>query len=486
MLKNMLRLLGIAVLVLIVVILVNTFRIKPWPVVAANTNPQPLPSNAIAHLSRAIQIQTISINDTSAIDTAAFKTFASFIDTAYPLIKTHLAKTMVDGLNFTFEWKGQDTTMQSIILMGHYDVVPVEAAVLDKWLAPPFSGAIKDSSIWGRGSVDDKNSVISVLEATEAMLAKGFVPKRTIYLCFGHDEETNGTGAKAIVKYLQLKNVHAELVLDEGGEITREKVSNIDRPVAVIGVAEKGYASFELFVQKEGGHSSKPAKETAIDILVSALYKLRIKNPPSEITPPVKEFLRRVGSSSTSFVTRMAANNMWLFKGVVENIVSGTPEGSAMLHTTVVPTVISAGFKDNVIPSTAKAIVNTRILPGETVASVQEYIRAAIKDDRIAIKSVSRFGGDPSAATSVESPAFKRIESAVYKNVANVLPTPYLMIGATDSRAYRSISGGVLNFIPTTDGQGFHGINEHLPIRDLQCSINFIMTVIEESNKEFK
>jgi carboxypeptidase PM20D1 len=484
MIKKLFGFLGIALLVLIAVVLFNTFITKPWPVVASATL-TPLPDSAVQHLSEAVQIPTVSLNDTAPLDTVDLQKFGAFVQTAYPLVNTRLEKTMINKYAFVFKWAGQDTALPPIILMGHYDVVPVEAAVLNKWQAPPFSGLVTDSCVWGRGSVDDKASVISVLEATEGLLRKGFVPKRTIYLCFGYDEETNGNGANAIVEYLRQKKVHAELVLDEGGEITEEEGSIVNRPIAVVGVAEKGYSSYELSVEKEGGHSSKPAKETAIDILVTALYKLRSKTPPAKLTPPVSEFIHRVGSSSTSFAFRMASANMWLFSGIVEGALGAKPEGSAMMHTTIVPTIIQTGVKDNVIPSTATAIVNSRILTGETVASVQEYIKNAIQDDRIKIKRISRFGGDPSMATGVESPAYKRIESAIYKTVPNVIPTPYLMIGATDSRAYRSISDGVLNFLPMTDGKGYHGINERLPILDLQRGINFMTSVIEGSGKEF-
>jgi carboxypeptidase PM20D1 len=345
---------------------------------------------------------------------------------------------------------------------------------------------ITDTCIWGRGTADDKSGVISILEATEAMLKKGFVPQRTIYLCFGHNEEVSGSGARAIAAYLEDNKVHAEMVLDEGGEITEGKIKDVKRPVAVIGVTEKGYASFELTVQKEGGHSSMPAKETAIDILSAALYKLRKKTPPSSITPPVKEFLTRIGSSSDIFLNRMATSNMWLFEGITKSILSDKPEGNAMIHTTIVPTILESGIKDNVIPSIAKAIVNSRILTGETSKTVEDFIRAAINDDRVQIKKLGKFDLDPSPATPIASPAFKRVESAVYKNIPNVIPAPYLMIGATDSRHYRRISDGVVNFLPMTDSKGFHGINERLPILDLQRGISFMMTVIEESNKEFK
>jgi carboxypeptidase PM20D1 len=275
------------------------------------------------------------------------------------------------------------------------------------------------------------------------------------------------------------------MVLDEGGEISERQSKEIGRPLAVIGIAEKGYASFELSVSKEGGHSSIPAKETAIDILTAALHKLRSNSPPARLTPPVREFLGRVGSSSDDFSHRLVASNMWLFEGATLSILSERQEGSALVRTTIVPTIVTAGVKDNVIPTIARAIVNTRIIPGETIRTVEEYIRATIRDDRVQIKETGRFSSEPSGVTSVGSAAFKRVESAVYKTIPSVLPAPYLMAGGTDSRYYRGIADGVVNFFPQTDGRGIHGINERLPILDLQRGIHFITTIIKESDKEF-
>ncbi|MGC4037016.1 MAG: M20/M25/M40 family metallo-hydrolase [Chitinophagaceae bacterium] len=483
MIKKFFLFIGVALLILIAIILFNTFRNSAWPVRPSDAQLLPLPDSAAMHMSEAVKIKTISISDTLPIDTTEYLKFIAFIDKSYPLIHSHLTRTIIDSLNIVFEWKGSDATLNPIILMGHYDVVPVEEAVADKWTVPAFSGLITDSCVWGRGSVDDKSGVISALEATEAMLRRQFTPKRSIFLCFGHDEEISGSGARAIVKYLEGRNIKPELVLDEGGEITETKIKDVKRPIAVIGVAEKGYASFELTVEKEGGHSSKPDKETAIDILTKALYTLRKNTPESRITPPVKEFLHRIGSSSDNFTTRMASSNMWLFEGITKNILSASPEGNAMIHTTIVPTILKSGIKDNVIPSRATAVVNSRILTGETAKSVEDFIRKTINDDRVKIRSMAGIGADPSAGTSIGSTAFKRVESAIYKTTPQVIPTPYLMIGATDSKYYRRISDRVLNFNAITDSKGFHGINERLPLKDFQRSINFLMTLIEESNQ---
>jgi carboxypeptidase PM20D1 len=486
MLKRIFILLGTVLLVVVAVLLFNSFRAKPWPIANGSIRLQPLPDSAIRHLSEAVQIPTVSYGETAPIDTAAFSEFATFLERSYPLVGQHLSRTRINQFNYIYQWKGQDSSLAPVILMGHYDVVPVEPAAVGWWIVPPFSGKITDTCIWGRGSVDDKNGVISELEATEAMLRKGFVPRRTIYLCFGHDEEISGKSAAAVALWFEQKKIRPEMVLDEGGEISESKIKEVNRPIAVIAVAEKGYASFELSVEKEGGHSSMPVNETAIDILITALHTLRSKTPPSRITPPVQEFLSRISANSDNFLHKLAGSNTWLFEGISKGIISSKPEGAAMIHTTIVPTILQSGVKDNIIPGTAKAIVNSRILPGETAKSVENYIRDLIGDDRVRIKKISSFDSDPSATTDLSSPAHQRIERAVQETVPMVIPTPYLNIGATDSRYFRRISDGVINFLPTTDSKGYHGINERLPIRDFQRTISFMMTIIEETNKEFR
>jgi carboxypeptidase PM20D1 len=485
MIKRIFLFLGAAILLLVAILLINTFRKKPWPVYSSQALP-PLPDSAVLHLSQAVQIPTISFTDSTAVDTISFRAFNSFIERAYPFITEHLSKTFIREFSIVMEWKGQNASLAPFILMSHYDVVPVEESALDKWTVSPFSGKITDSCIWGRGTTDDKFGVISILEGVEAMLRKGFSPQRTIYLCFGHDEEISGRGASAIVEYLKQKNVHPEMVLDEGGQLSESRIKDVKRPIAVIGVAEKGYVSFELSVEKEGGHSSMPAKETAIDILNKALYHLREKVPPSKMTPELQEFVERIGTASDNFINRVAASNLWLFKPIAKSKLAAEPEGDAMMHTTIVPTIIESGIKDNVVPTNAHAIVNSRIMPGETAATVEEFIRKAIKDERVKIKQVGNYNSDPSPVTSLQSSAFRRVESALYKNVPKVIPVPYLGIGATDSRHYRAISDGVVNFFPMTDARGYHGINERISLLDLQRGVAFIMTIIEESGTEFK
>lgn len=459
-------------------------RAKPWPLHKAAL-PEPLPDSAIAHMRHAIQIATVSPEDTTSIDTVHFDKFRNFLEQSYPLVHHLLTRTIIRNYSYVFEWKGSDSSPNPIILMGHYDVVPVEPSAIKLWTVQPFGGEVKDSIIWGRGSIDDKAAVISILEATESLLKKNFKPVRTILLCFGHNEESTGTGAIAIVDYLQKRHIRADMVIDEGGEITTGKMKDVQRPVAMIGVGEKGYITFELTVTKPGGHSSKPDKETAIDILVKALYKLRSVQMPITLTEPVREFFHRVSGSSDNFFNKLALNNLWLFKSIVQNNLSSTPEGNAMQRTTIVPTILESGIRENVIPTNAKATVNSRILTGETTREVQDFIKKAINDNRVKIAIKGDFNTEPSALTDVNSPAFKWMEEAVYQTADDVIPVPYVMLGASDSRNYRAISNGVINFTPLVNSKGFHGIDERLPIKDFQRSINFFTSIIKESGKSF-
>ena len=462
------------------ILLFNTFRSTPWPLHKAALL-SPLPDNAIRHMSEAIQIRTISPEDTLQIDSAAFNAFRIFLEESYPLIHHQLTRTVINGYSYVYEWKGSDSSLQPVILMGHYDVVPVEPSAIKLWSAQPFGGAVKDNTIWGRGSVDDKSAVISILEATENLLSNQFKPVRTILLCFGHNEESTGTGAIAIVDWLKKRHIRADVVIDEGGEITTGKMKDLQRPVAMIGIGEKGYVTFELAVSKPGGHSSKPEKETAIDILSNALHNLRSVQMPVRLTPPVEEFFNRVGGASGSFFNRVALSNLWLFKSTVQHTLSATPEGDAMQRTTIVPTMLESGIRENVIPTNATAIVNSRILTGQTTADVKTFITQAIHDERVTITIKGDFNTEPSALTDVNAPAFKMMEHAVAETIDDVIPVPYVMLGASDSRNYRAISDGVINFTPLVNSKGFHGIDERLPIKDFERSFNFFTNIIRQS-----
>ncbi len=477
-LKNLFKIIGLLLMLLVVVLVVNTFRgnrVLPKYIVegAPAVN-----DTAALHLSQAIQIKTISFGDTLAIDTAEFLKFRSFLEVSYPTVHAKLTRQTFNQFSYVYKWTGKDTSLKPYVLMAHMDVVPVEAVAESKWTVPSFSGAIKNDTIWGRGAVDDKVSVIAILESVEQLLKQNYTPNRTIYLCFGHDEEISGKrGAKVISNWFKEQNIKPAMVLDEGGQIDTKHFKQLNRPFAVIGTSEKGYANFDLSVEIPGGHSSMPAAETAIDVLNKAIANIRAHAMEPAITPTMQELLDRTKSAET-FGKRLVLSNLWLFKGIMISQLEKTKETNAMVHTTLVPTILHSGIKDNVIPTVAKATFNSRILPGQTSDDVLNFIVKAVNDDRVVIKKQTISLMEPSPITSYENPEFKKMEQIIYKTVPEVIVSPFLMIGATDSRYYRSFSDAVLNFSAVQDVKGFHGIDERIGKADLNRMIFFYNQLI--------
>lgn len=459
--------------IMIIIVLFNTFRSKADISIQQAISVEKISDSAIMHLSKAIQIKTVSYSDTLPIDTAEFEKFKLFLEVSYPTVHQKLPRQLFSKYSYMYTWKGQDTTLKPIVLMAHMDVVPVEREVEHKWSYPSFSGKIVSDTIWGRGSIDDKSSVIAIMEAAEQLLKENIQPKQTIYLCFGHDEEISGKrGAAKMAEWFKTHGIRPQLVLDEGGQVDTEHFKDVKRPVALLGVGEKGYVSIDLTVEIPGGHSSMPKAETAIDILNKAIENVRSQQMEPVITEPVNELLNRIGSQS-SFVNKMALSNMWLFKKLLIKKFEKNNGTNAMIHTTLVPTIIKAGVKDNVVPSYAMATFNSRILPGQTSEDVIKHIQKMVNDDRIKVKKHAQFSTEPSSLTPYTSPGFKKVEEVAYQTIPNVMTTPFLMLGATDSRYFRTFSEATINFTPYRDVKGFHGINERIPVSDFRDMVFF-------------
>ena len=179
---------------------------------------------------------------------------------------------IVNELSMLYKIEGTDKTLKPYLLAAHSDVVPANG-VDDNWNFDPFSAEINDGFIYARGTMDDKQCMVSILEAVTIYLRKNSQPKRTIYLAFGHDEEISGyNGASKMAE--MLKGTEFEYVLDEGTLVIDNVLSSVKKPLAAIGIADKGYLTVKYFVNVTGGHSSMPNNaNSALFIIANALNR---------------------------------------------------------------------------------------------------------------------------------------------------------------------------------------------------------------------
>ncbi|MEM6264436.1 MAG: M20/M25/M40 family metallo-hydrolase, partial [Bacteroidota bacterium] len=336
--------------------------------------------SASRRLAKAVQQYTTSVP--GKIDTAAMRGLHRVMKESFPGIDSVLKKDTVNQFSLLYTWPGSDADLKPIVLMSHMDVVPVPEEDLEKWTYPPMSGRIQDDYIWGRGTLDDKVGVMGIMEAVEQLIEEGFVPKRTTYLAFGHDEEIGGRrGAKAIAELLSTRGVKAKFVLDEGMVVTEGVVPGIEVPAPLIGISEKGFATLELTVKGEGGHSSMPPPQTSIGILSKAISEIEANPMPVDLDGPFGTFLTYT-APEMSFGYKMIFGNMWLLKPVIISQLSKSPTTNAAIRTTAATTMIQGGVKDNILPTVATAKVNFRILPGQTIEEVVAHATEVIDDER--------------------------------------------------------------------------------------------------------
>lgn len=475
----------IGLLLFICFLFYNLFSYKSRQIKVATVKEMPVSESAFYRLASSLKIKTVSTESGLTMDSLEFNKFSDFLSTNYPLIDSMLERVVVNKYSSLYIWKGSNPALKPVILMAHLDVVPVLETELKDWTHPPFDGKIVDDTLWGRGAIDDKIGLIGIMEAVEGLLERGFIPGRTMYIAFGHDEEIGGqNGAAAIASYLKEKGVNAEFVLDEGGSIVQRMVPGIEKDVALIGVSEKGFVSLELMVDMEGGHSSMPNSETSIDIIAKAINKLRSNQFPAKLCPALEGFIDELGPEMPA-LNKFVFANRFIFEPLILDIYEGSAAGNALVRTTLVPTIFNSGVKDNVIPRLAKATINIRILPGSSIDEVINEVKGIIDDERIRINK-NDFYSEPSKTSTIISAGYRILNTSILEVFTEVLTAPNLVIGATDSRHFESISSDIYRFLPIyinpENIKTFHGINERIAKRDFNSAVRFYSRLIQNCN----
>jgi carboxypeptidase PM20D1 len=437
------------------------------------------------NLAQALTYKTVSQQDRSAIDYAPFDKLHAFLRATYPRVFSQLEVEVIAKYSLLMHWRGTDPAAVPVLFTAHMDVVPIEPGTEDDWEYPPFAGTIADGKIYGRGTLDDKQGVIGILEAAEKLLSEGFAPRRGISFAFGHDEEISGPqGAFAIAARLQEQGMHFEWMIDEGGMLLADNPMLPDLPMAMINIAEKGHLTLSLSTTGPGGHSSRPPKVSTIGRLSAALAKIEQNPFPPRLVGPVEAMLEAVGPYSSQ-PNRFIFDNLWLTGGLVADQMADDPMSNSFVLTTTALTMFNAGVKDNVVPQQAEAKVNFRLLPGDTPEMVVSYIEDLVDDPAIKV-SVYRWVDRPPVA-DYPNGGFAVISEAVKTVYPEAVVVPSLLAGATDTRHYVKEVDNHYRFhgmIISVDQAGsVHGTNEYLSVESFDNMIEITVQMMRMGSR---
>eukprot|EP00770_Monocercomonoides_exilis_P003933 MONOS_3914.1-p1 / transcript=MONOS_3914.1 / gene=MONOS_3914 / organism=Monocercomonoides_exilis_PA203 / gene_product=peptidase / transcript_product=peptidase / location=Mono_scaffold00097:29380-30858(+) / protein_length=492 / sequence_SO=supercontig / SO=protein_coding / is_pseudo=false len=479
----------------------------------------------IKRLQGAIQIRTVSNANYEETDLKPFDDFVEYVGKTYPLLHKSLEFTRVNTYGLVYKWNGTSKKMLPILFTSHYDVVRVEPGTESLWKYPCFSGQVAEGRFWGRGTLDDKSQVIAHMESIEKLLKEDFKPDRDIYFAFGFDEEVGGKqGATNIAKYFHSKGIRFDGVYDEGGFVVQGVIPGVKSPIAVVGVAEKGAANFEISVKSPGGHSSMPPQHTAIGILSSCITKLEAHPRPAVLTSVVRELLENI-CIEMGLMVKVAVANLFLFEPVIKSILGKNESTNSIIRTTFAATMMKGSEQPNMLPQHATAIVNCRILPTDSAKNAQNYIERVIgatsSDSDCSLKNSSSSASsssttitttttssknatgmsitvrpilaeEPSPVSPTNCKAYERLVNSIGKVFPGVITSPFLVMGGTDGAKYYLVSDNVYRFTPmlvsNRDKETLHSTNESLTLENYSRMIAFFCDMYKtcSSNEEEK
>jgi carboxypeptidase PM20D1 len=435
----------------------------------------------VERLSEAVQFKTVSYQDRSQIDVAEFQRLHAFLRAQFPLVFSKLEVETVNDYSLLIRWPGSDANLAPVLFTAHMDVVPVEPGTEKDWQQPPFAGVIADGRIYGRGTLDDKVGVLSILEAAESLLAQGFVPTRTLVFAFGHDEEISGKqGAAMLAQRMREKGWHFAWMVDEGGMVMSDNPMLPGKPVAIVNVTEKAYLTLTLTTTGEGGHSSRPPKHSTIGRLSAALARIENNPFPTRLVAPVQAMLETM-APHVDQPKRFVFDNLWLTGPLVAHQMSEDPLTNAYVRTTTALTMFNAGVKENVVPQRAEAKINFRLLPGDTPESVIKEVTKLVDDPEITI-SHDEWEKTPGVADYTGG-GFAVIAQAVSAIYPDVVVVPSMLIATTDTRHYIDLADNQYRFhgmkIATSQAASVHGTNEYIDVDSYEKTIDVAKQMLQ-------
>ncbi|XP_053562579.1 N-fatty-acyl-amino acid synthase/hydrolase PM20D1 [Bombina bombina] len=483
-------LLGVLAL-LVIGLLIRTYtlpeREKPWRAEGARSAVlgEKERRQLIEALKGAVRIPTVSFSEEEQ-NTTALGEFGEYIRKVFPLVfsSRFIQHELIAGYSHLFTVQGSNTNLLPYMLLAHLDVVP---ATPEGWEVPPFSGEERDGFIYGRGTLDDKNCVIGILEALEFLLKKNYQPHRSFYIGIGHDEEVSGhKGAMKIVQTLQSRDVKLAFVLDEGLAVLDGVIKGISRPVALIGTTEKGSITLDLSVNRPPGHSSMPPPESSIGILAAAVSRLEQNPMPNMFGDGPEGAMFEQLAGEFVFPLNIMMANLWLFSPLISRILERTPSSNAMVRTTTALTIFNAGIKSNVIPPNAKATVNFRLHPEQTVEEALNIVRNTIRDDRVELSVLNSFDPLPVSPYDEENFGYQILQGTIHDVFSGAPTAPGVCVGNTDSRHFVNLTESIYRFSPVVmkqeDVNRIHGLNERISTEGFERLVQFYYQLIQNSD----
>lgn len=460
--------------ILAVVLVVNALRLKPTEV--ANPLPESTAmgtDEAVERFREILRSKTVWAAGDPQADHAAFDEFVPMLRRLYPRVFEACELEMIDTYGISLLWKGADRAAAPIVLMAHHDVVEADPA---GWTHDPFAADIEDGRIYARGAVDTKCIWAALMEAAETLIAEGYTPPRDVYFFSSNTEEDGGDTAPHMIDYLKGQGRLPFMVVDEGGAVIDNPPLGVKGEFAVIGVAEKGI--FDAFIETsaEGGHASTPSLSDATAKLVSGLDGLQ-KNPPkAALSAPVAAMLQELAARG-GFGLRLVFGNLWLFRPLVVAIMKGGHETAAMVRTTYALTQLEGSKAHNVIPKRAKATVNVRIDPAESVDIALERIKARF-DDATSYELAEVC--EPSPVSPFENdPAFDYLRRVIRSVYPQAGIAPYVQSSCSDARHFARVCPHTYRFAGILfrgdQRSRIHGQDENLDVEAYKRGVGFYL-----------
>ncbi len=434
--------------------------------------------DALEALRCALSFPTVASSDPAATDHGPFEALIAALAARFPRLHEAAAPTRLASDALLFHWRGRSSE-HPVVLMAHLDVVPINPD--DAWTHPPFDGVVENGVIWGRGTLDCKGSAVAICAAAERLLESGHVPARDIWLSFGCDEEVSGDAAPAAVDELLRRGVEPWFVLDEGGTLASDAFPGVDRPLAVIGVTEKGIVDLELHATSTGGHASMPPAMGATERLARAITRLRRRPFPARIPEPTLEMLRIVSDHAHGPLALATRHATRLRRPLARAFTRLGPETAAMARTTTAVTELRGSPAANVLATTASATVNMRVMAGESVASAVERVRRVVDDDEVTV--TVRSADEPSPLSPTDDAAYRLIADTVAEVMPDAVAVPYVMMAATDARHFHRVWPRVYRFTPfrmtPSQRESLHNVDERLEVSSFVEGIRWYRRLIE-------